>query len=36
MEIRLAVSSEEVRVVEMINELIVELGGSVLPVIEAA
>ena len=36
MEIRFAISGEEARVVEMINDLIIELGGSPLPGDEAA
>ena len=36
MDIRLAISGEETRVVEMINDLIIELGGSPLPVDEAS
>ena len=36
MDIRTAVAGEEVRVVELINELIIELGGSPLPATDAA
>ncbi|MDG0866684.1 GNAT family N-acetyltransferase [Candidatus Lucifugimonas marina] len=35
MEIRLAVEGDEVQVVELINDLIIELGGAPLPVDEA-
>jgi len=36
MIIRLAVAGEETKVVELINDLIIELGGAPLPVEDAA